>query len=147
LAKEISKQTAGEKIDVIGFSIGAFIARQTCRYLANEVKNLHLISAAAPLEAGDFLDTMAGKQVFRLAKAFPVLFVLLSYWQGLLALLFPNALFLRSIKGVVKMGERLTAFVHLHGSLLHRHKSITATKPTLYKVAWINLISCFPRLI
>ncbi|MFA5923744.1 MAG: alpha/beta hydrolase [Methylococcaceae bacterium] len=93
LAKEISKQAAGEKVDVIGFSIGAFIALQTCRYLANGVKNLHLISAAAPLDAGDFLDTMAGKQVFQLAKTFPILFVLLSYWQELLALFFPNALF------------------------------------------------------
>jgi len=93
LAKEILKKAAGEKVDVIGFSIGAFIALQTCRYMANEVQNLHLVSAAAPLEAGDFLSAMAGKHVFQLAKAFPVLFVLLSYWQGGLALLFPNALF------------------------------------------------------
>lgn len=93
LAKEILKKTAGGKVDVIGFSIGAFIALQTCRYMVNDVRNLHLVSAAAPLEAGDFLNAMAGKQVFQLAKTFPVLFVLLSYWQGLLALLFPNALF------------------------------------------------------
>jgi len=93
LAKEVSKQAAGEKVDVIGFSIGAFIALQTCRHLPGRIRALHLVSAAAPLEAGDFLDTMAGKQVFQLAKAFPVLFVLLSYWQGLLALLFPKALF------------------------------------------------------
>lgn len=93
LAKEISKKTCGKKVDVIGFSMGAFIALQTCRYMANEVRNLHLVSAAAPLEAGAFLDTMAGKHVFQLAKAFPALFILLSYWQGLLALLFPKALF------------------------------------------------------
>ena len=93
LAKEISKQAAGRKLDVIGFSIGAFIALQTCRYISNEVRNLHLISAAAPLEAGDFLNEMAGKQVFQLAKVFQVLFVLLSYWQELIALFFHNALF------------------------------------------------------
>lgn len=93
LAKEILKKAAGDKVDVIGFSMGAFIALQTCRYMVNEVRNLHLISAAAPLEAGDFLNAMAGKHVFQLAKAFSVVFVLLSYWQGLLALLFPNALF------------------------------------------------------
>jgi pimeloyl-ACP methyl ester carboxylesterase len=93
LAKEVSKQAAGEKVDVIGFSIGAFIALQTCRHLPDRIRTLHLISAAAPLDAGDFLDAMAGKQVFQLAKAFPILFVLLSYWQGLLALHFPNALF------------------------------------------------------
>jgi len=93
LAKEISKKSAGKKVDIIGFSIGAFIALQTCRYMANEVMSLHLVSAAAPLEAGDFLDAMSGKQVFQLAKTFPALFVLLSYWQKLLALFFPNALF------------------------------------------------------
>jgi pimeloyl-ACP methyl ester carboxylesterase len=93
LAQEILKQAAGEKVDIVGFSIGAFIAIQTCCHLANRVRNLHLVSAAAPLEAGDFLNAMAGKQVFQLAKAFPDLFVLLSYWQSLLALLFPKALF------------------------------------------------------
>lgn len=93
LAKEILKRAKGKKVDVIGFSIGAFIALQTCRYLSNEIRSLHLVSAAAPLEGGDFLDAMAGKRVFQLAKSFPVVFVLLTCWQGLLALLFPNALF------------------------------------------------------
>lgn len=93
LAKEILTYAAGRKIDIIGFSIGAFIALQTCRYLNNEVMNLHLVSAAAPLDAGDFIDAMAGKHVFQLAKKFPSFFILLSYWQGLLALVFPNALF------------------------------------------------------
>ncbi len=93
LAQEISKLADGKQVDVVGFSIGAFIALQTCRYLPEGVKNLHLISAAAPLEAGDFLNAMAGKQVLQMAKTFPALFVLLSYWQKFLALLFPNALF------------------------------------------------------
>lgn len=93
LAREISKKSAGAKVDFIGFSIGAFVALQTCRHMAHEVRSLHLVSAAAPLEAGDFLDAMAGKQVFQLAKAFPALFVALSYWQSVLALFLPNALF------------------------------------------------------
>lgn len=93
LAKEISDKANGKQVDIVGFSIGAFIALQTCRYLPNGVKNLHLVSAAAPLEAGDFLDAMAGKQVFQLAKASPALFVMLCYWQRLLALFFPGALF------------------------------------------------------
>lgn len=93
LAKEIADVANGRKVDVIGFSIGAFIALQTCRHLTNEVENLHLISAAAPLEAGDYLEAMAGGQVFKLARSLPRLFVVLSYWQEILALLFPNALF------------------------------------------------------
>jgi hypothetical protein len=36
---------------------------------------------------------VAGKKVFKLAKAAPALFVLLSFWQGSLAWLSPNALF------------------------------------------------------
>ena len=51
LVQQISKQAAGKQVDVIGFSIGAFIAIQTCRYLRNSVRNLHLNSAAAPLDA------------------------------------------------------------------------------------------------
>lgn len=93
LAEEISKHAAGKQVDVVGFSIGAFIALQTCRYLGNGVRSLHLISAAAPLDAGDFLESMAGRQVFQLAKTFPALFALLSYWQGLLTWLSPKALF------------------------------------------------------
>lgn len=93
LADEISRKAAGRQVDVVGFSIGAFVALQTCRYLPKKVRSLHLISAAAPLEAGDFLETMAGRQVFRLASTFPRLFMALSYWQGLLARFFPDALF------------------------------------------------------
>ncbi|MDO8989045.1 MAG: hypothetical protein Q7U91_05375 [Sideroxyarcus sp.] len=73
LAGEVSKVADGKIVNVIGFSIGAFIALQTCRHLKNEVENLHLFSAAAPLDAGDYLEEMAAKQVFKLAKSFPVL--------------------------------------------------------------------------
>ncbi len=93
LAAEIFKLSAAKPVDMIGFSNGAFIALQTCRYLSNTVGSLHLVSAAAPLEAGDFLDAMAAKPLFRLAKASPALFLLLSYWQGLLARFVPKVLF------------------------------------------------------
>lgn len=93
LAEKISARAEGRPVDVIGFSIGAFVALQTCRHLGKGVANLHLVSAAAPLDAVDCLDAMAGKQVFRLAKTYPRLFLGLSLWQGLLARFFPNALF------------------------------------------------------
>lgn len=93
IANEVVKIAAGEKVDLVGFSIGAFIALQTSRYLGSNIRSLHLISAAVPLNAGNFIDTMAGKRVFQLAKNFPALFTLLSYWQGLLAQFFSEALF------------------------------------------------------
>jgi pimeloyl-ACP methyl ester carboxylesterase len=93
LAAEISKLAGAKQVDFVGFSIGAFIALQTSRYMNHYVRNLHLISAAAPLESGHYLDAMAGKQVFKLAKVAPFLFLLLSHWQGLLVLFSPKALF------------------------------------------------------
>lgn len=93
LAQEIFNIADGKPVDVVGFSIGAFIALQTCRHISGGVRNLHLISAAAPLEGGDFLEAMAGKRVFQLAKTAPWLFILVSRWQGLLAWPCPKALF------------------------------------------------------
>ncbi len=93
IAEEILSIANGKQVDFVGFSIGAFVALQTTRYMGGGVRRLYLVSAAAPLEAGDYLDAMAGKQVFKLARAWPVLFILLSYWQALLAWCFPKALF------------------------------------------------------
>ena len=93
LAKTIDRLAGNKPVVLIGFSIGAFVAIQTCRYLTCEIRHLHLVSAAAPLEGGNYLDAMAGKAVFMVAKTFPLAFLLLSCWQGLLALMFPAALF------------------------------------------------------
>ena len=93
LAEAIADKSNGEKVDFIGFSIGCHAAIETSVYLKNNVRNLHLISAAAPLDADDFLDGMAGKMVFSIAMKQPIVFTLLSYWQALIAKLAPNALF------------------------------------------------------
>jgi pimeloyl-ACP methyl ester carboxylesterase len=93
LAAQIKQVSQGEKLLLVGFSIGAFVALRTSPYLEGQVETLHLISAAAPLEDGDFLTAMAGQAVFRLARAAPTLFLLLSAWQALLARFAPRALF------------------------------------------------------
>jgi pimeloyl-ACP methyl ester carboxylesterase len=93
LASAISDKAQGKKVDLIGFSIGCHTAIETSVYLDSSVRNLHLISAAAPLDAADFLDDMAGKMVFTLAMKRPTIFILLSYWQTLIAKIAPNVLF------------------------------------------------------
>jgi pimeloyl-ACP methyl ester carboxylesterase len=93
LADDIARLAQGEQVDLIGFSIGAFVALQVSRLMGRQVRSLHLISPAAPLEGGDFLKSMAGRQVFWLAMHLPQAFKLLSYWQGLLAALFPRLLY------------------------------------------------------
>lgn len=93
LADEIADRAAGKAVDFIGFSIGAFIALQVCRVMNGHVRSLHLISAAAPLDAGSFIDLAAGKAVFRLAQNHPSAFLWLARLQGLLANVSPGLLF------------------------------------------------------
>ena len=92
LATEMLACAGAAQVHLVGFSIGAFAALQTCRHLQGRVASVSLISAGAPLEAGDFLPSMAGQQVFRLAQRWPVLFRLLSGWQALLARFAPHLL-------------------------------------------------------
>ncbi len=93
LATEILACAGTAQVHLVGFSIGAFVALQTYRHLQGRVASLNLISAAAPLEVGDFLPSMAGRQVFLLARHWPSLFRLLSAWQGFLAKCAPGLLF------------------------------------------------------
>jgi len=93
LASIIIDKANGNQVDLIGFSIGCHAAIETSLYLQGRVRNLHLISSAAPLDAEDFLDGMAGKMVFLMAIKHPTMFTLLSYWQALLAKLLPSILF------------------------------------------------------
>jgi pimeloyl-ACP methyl ester carboxylesterase len=93
IARAINEAVQGTPVDFIGFSMGSHVALETRRYLPRQVKNLHLVSAVAPLDQGEFLDGMAGKAVFSLAKHHPTLFQLLSQWQALLAARVPGALF------------------------------------------------------
>lgn len=93
LANVIRDKAKGGKIDIIGFSIGCHTAIKTSVYLNGTVGELHLISAAAPLDAADFLEGMAGEMVFSLAMKHPTVFALLSYWQAFLAKMTPRVLF------------------------------------------------------
>jgi len=93
LANAITDQANGGQVDIIGFSIGCQAAIETTLLLGGTVDNLHLISPAAPLDADDFLDGMAGKIVFNVAMNHPTIFSLLSYWQKVLAKIAPNILF------------------------------------------------------
>jgi pimeloyl-ACP methyl ester carboxylesterase/GNAT superfamily N-acetyltransferase len=93
LADAIADRAAGKTVDLIGFSIGGFIALQVCRLMGNRVRSLHLVSAAAPLDAGNFIDRAAGKSVFRLAQNHPFAFHLLVRLQGLSAAVCPGLWF------------------------------------------------------
>jgi len=92
IADEIAEKVGANPVDFIGFSIGAFVALQVCRAMNGKVRSLHLVSAAAPLDAGNFIDAAAGKAVFRLAQHHPSAFLRLARLQGWLASRFPGLL-------------------------------------------------------
>lgn len=109
LADEIVHLAKGKQVDIVAFSIGACVALQVSALMSGQVRSLHLISAAAPLEGGNFLPYMAGRQVFMLAKRLPLVFKMLSYWQGVLAVLFPKLLFGMLFSSAVAGDKKLTA--------------------------------------
>ncbi|MDT8991194.1 alpha/beta hydrolase [Curvibacter sp. APW13] len=92
LADDVARHAQGQPVDLVGFSIGTFVALQVARLLGAQVRSLHLVSAAAPLEGGDFLPAMAGRPVFQLAQRQPHLLRALTAVQGLLARVAPDAL-------------------------------------------------------
>jgi|TARA_B110000908_G_C10113135_1_gene384018 pimeloyl-ACP methyl ester carboxylesterase len=88
------KQVAGtEQVDLIGFSIGAHLALEVSAVLKDQVRRIHLVSAAAPVNGGNFFDHMAGGTVFKLALQRPWLFALLTQYQRLMAVMAPSLLF------------------------------------------------------
>lgn len=72
-------------VRLVGFSLGAYVALEIARRLPAAPLSLHLISAAAPLESGGFLDDMAGKAVFAAALHSPLRLSLLVRLQAGLA--------------------------------------------------------------
>ncbi|MDU9406048.1 alpha/beta hydrolase [Pseudomonas sp. zfem001] len=93
IAQAVSETVQDARIDFIGFSLGTHTALEVAALMPGQVRSLHLVSAAAPLDGGDFLDQMAGRAVFSLAQRSPGLFHWLVRWQALLARRAPQLLF------------------------------------------------------
>jgi pimeloyl-ACP methyl ester carboxylesterase len=92
LADQIKLKAGIEPVDIIGFSIGAHVALEVGMLLGDQVRQTHLISAAAPLNAGEFIGGMAGGFVFKLAMEKPIVFLLLTQFQKIMAIVAPRML-------------------------------------------------------
>lgn len=92
-------QMPGKSVHVIGFSIGAMFACAIAAERPEHVKQLTLISAAAPLQLGDFLPEMAGQPVFKLAQSGTRQLMVVTYLQSLILRLAPSALVKRLFAG------------------------------------------------
>ncbi|MFM7027296.1 MAG: alpha/beta fold hydrolase [Chakrabartia sp.] len=89
LARRVLDNCHHENLILIGFSLGAPIALAVARELGERVAQIHLISPAAPLHLGHFLDDMAGGGLFRLARSSPTLFKMVARFESLLARTMP----------------------------------------------------------
>ena len=92
LADEVRSRCGNRAVKLIGFSLGAYVALEVAARLPDLDLAIDLVSPAAPLATGDYLDHMAGKAVFTLARNRPALFAAMTAGQGLLARLSPGTL-------------------------------------------------------
>ncbi len=93
IAADIRRVFPSTPLRFIGFSLGAAAALRTAPFLGGQVQRIDLVSAAAPLDLGNYLGSMAGAPVFKIARASPLLFGLLGRGQGIMARLFPGHLY------------------------------------------------------
>ncbi|GAA0755012.1 pimeloyl-ACP methyl ester carboxylesterase [Erythromicrobium ramosum] len=89
LAARIAAQYPDEPLRLVGFSLGAPAALQVAPHLGARVERIDLVSPAAPLQLGDFLDDMAGAPVFRAALAGRMPFAALTFMQAQVARIAP----------------------------------------------------------
>jgi pimeloyl-ACP methyl ester carboxylesterase len=101
LADAVRTLAGASPVNLIGFSIGAFVALQTSRLLGAQMGQLHLVSAAAPLQSGDFLPGMAGRAVFRVAATLPTGFKAMALAQSALARWAPGVMRSLLFRGAV----------------------------------------------
>jgi pimeloyl-ACP methyl ester carboxylesterase len=93
LAQQISDRAAGQPIRLLGFSIGACLALRVAALLGEQVAEVYLLSAAAPLEIpSNSVGMGAGRYTFLWAQHYPRLFRAFAWYQALLAKVSPRLL-------------------------------------------------------
>jgi pimeloyl-ACP methyl ester carboxylesterase len=93
IADEIRSKSSGQPLRLVGFSLGASTALRVAVLLGSQVEEIDIISAAAPLQTGDYLEKMAGAQVFRIAQKNQFAFNVLSQCQSALSKVAPKLLY------------------------------------------------------
>jgi pimeloyl-ACP methyl ester carboxylesterase len=134
LARQIPAQFPLGSLRLVGFSLGAPAALQVAPLLGERVERIDLVSPAAPLQLGDFLDRMAGAPVFRAARAGRLPFAALTFAQAQAARIAPQkmaAALMAKARGedrpLAADPRFLAALAHsLHHSLLGSRAAYTA---------------------
>jgi pimeloyl-ACP methyl ester carboxylesterase len=92
LAEQILRQFPDGPLHLVGFSAGAAAALRVAPLLGDRVRQIDLVSPAAPLNLGNFLGDMAGAPVFRAALAGRAPLAMLTWLQAQAARMVPARL-------------------------------------------------------
>jgi pimeloyl-ACP methyl ester carboxylesterase len=152
LARDISERFPDQPIALIGFSLGSRAALEVAARLGARIVSIDLIAPAAPLETGDYLDNMAGKPVFTLARKSPWLFAVMIKLQAMLLRYLPKMLYAQvfsSAQGgdaamVIEPAFRETALRIMHhtlrdGAANYRREILGYVRP------WADLLQRCPQ--
>jgi pimeloyl-ACP methyl ester carboxylesterase len=123
LAADIGTRFGSAPISFVGFSLGAYVALEVAHRMGSRVGQISLVSAAAPLSAGDFLPDMAGKMVFRSAKYAPSLFAALTWFQSIFLRVAPEKLFDALFANTQGMDRDLAAQPHFRTIMIETLKT------------------------
>ncbi len=93
LAERLERLSSQERLHLIGFSMGAPMALRLASILGEKIEKIDLISAAAPLDLGDYLSAMAGELVFRTARSSSFRFGALTFAQSAFARMAPTLIY------------------------------------------------------
>lgn len=93
IADEIRITSSGRPLKFIGFSLGASVALRVAALLGSQVEEIDIISAAAPIQTGNYLEKMAGALVFWTAQKNQIAFNVLSRCQSVISQIAPKLLY------------------------------------------------------
>ena len=120
---------------IIGFSLGAFSALRLAATKPERVKELILISPAAPLEIGNFLPDMAGAPVFRTAQSSALALAGLTSIQSVATALAPQWLIKQLLAETCETEQALLKDPAFVSVLIDGLKSSFGPKAGLYRKA------------
>lgn len=131
----VTSSRAEAGVHLVGFSLGAMMALHLAALRPERVTKLTLIAPAAPLELGDFLPSMAGKSVFKLAKLGVVPFQIFTKIQRLGVSLAADKIIQTMFEGSPESDLSLLSDPIFHAALLAGLKQSLGSENKTYRKA------------